>query len=179
MNTFQLNSALSEFNQNSLNKHTVGVLAANKLPISKMSRPSAIIANTDEGHLPGTHWISFYLPEQGPVEYFDSYGLQPFSPHHIRFLEKNKPWIFSNKELQDQYSNVCGMYSLLFLCTRMKGHTLQQFLNPFTKHSLLNDNIIALAYRKSVGNVTHITQHGNGQSCCSKYRACRGQHVCE
>lgn len=178
MNTLQLNSALSDFNQQTKKKHIVGVLAANKLPLSKIRRPSAIIANTDEGHLPGTHWIAFYLPEQGPVEYFDSYGMQPFSPHHIRFLENNKPWVFSSKELQDQFSTVCGMYSLMYLCTRMKGHTLKQFLNPFTKNSLVNDDIIALAYSKSVGDTSHVMQHGHGQSCCSKFKSCRGQHVC-
>ena len=55
------------------------VCAKDELPHRKPKDVRAYVINTDESHLPGTHWIAVYFPEDknNGVEYFDSYGLPP------------------------------------------------------------------------------------------------------
>lgn len=166
MNTSQLIQILKQANVHLASKHDVGVFAADKLPI-KFSRPAAFIANTDESHAPGTHWVSFYFPRHGRAEYFDSYALKPISPHHLKFLNANKPWTHNTKEMQDVYSSVCGIYSVFFLISRMKGNTLTKFQSIFSTNSKKNDALISKVFKKYKKGMKHCKKH-QGQTCCAK-----------
>jgi hypothetical protein len=62
-------------------------------------KPVAINIHTDELDKPGTHWVAMYIPKQGCIEFFDSYGIPPFVEGHMKFL--NKIGVIYNKlELQ-------------------------------------------------------------------------------
>jgi hypothetical protein len=167
MNSEQLFVALQFFNRMHGEAYSIGVYAADKLP-SRYSKPAALIANTDEQGKPGTHWVAIYIPKSGKSEYFDSYGLPPFVKHHILFLNK-VTWTHNRKEMQSLTSNVCGNYCLMYLASRMNGHTLKDFQNLFTADLNAND-IQVLTCSNNVLRplcLSTCSQKG-GQHCCAK-----------
>lgn len=168
MNSDQLSRGLQFLNKRKNNAYQVGVYAADMIP-KKIKRPAAFIVNTDDFGQPGTHWISFFIPKKGEIEYFDSYGLPPFIPNHKIFL-KRKKWTENNKELQSLTSTVCGHYCLLYLASRMNGFSMHQFVKPFTKDLGNNDLLV----KKCVMNMfkhakLNTCKHKRlSQMCCSK-----------
>ncbi|XP_043476691.1 uncharacterized protein LOC122507831 [Leptopilina heterotoma] len=71
-----------------INNHSVGVYPADKIP-HFLTRPSAIVINTDDHTKPGTHWVAIHISKDGRGTYFDSYGLPPFVPQHLDCLRRN------------------------------------------------------------------------------------------
>ena len=51
-----------------------GVWSANDVLQNRFKRPTFLIVNTAESHKLGSHWVTIYLPDTGPVEFFDSFG---------------------------------------------------------------------------------------------------------
>lgn len=66
-----------------------GVFPSDRLPDHIVDRPAFIVANTDPAYKSGTHWVAFYLPKRGRIEYFDSFGRRPEDRNFIRFLQNN------------------------------------------------------------------------------------------
>jgi hypothetical protein len=164
MNTLQLQAFLKYFNTKAKHRHSVGVYSAENLP-KRFSKPAAFIANTDESHLPGTHWVAFYLPKIGLPEYFDSYAQYPISLHHKNFMLKNsKRWKKNEIVLQHLKSKVCGNYAALFLIFRMAGNNMNQFLKHFTKNKIKNDEAVKATFKKLANK--KITKQNGGQVCC-------------
>jgi hypothetical protein len=90
--------------------------------LTKEKRPCALIVNTDDTNLPGTHWLALYLGIHS-VEFFDSYGQNPL----IYSLPINVSITHSSKRvIQSPDSNVCGHYCLLFISYRAKGIPFDQ-----------------------------------------------------
>jgi hypothetical protein len=167
MNSEQLFLALQCFNKRRGGAFTIGVYAADTLPI-KYSKPAAFIANTDEQGKPGTHWVAIFIPKAGKTEYFDSYGLSPYVRDHLLFL-KNENYTYNEKEMQSLTSNVCGHYCLMFLASRMNGHTLKKFQNLFGKDLFANDLQVLTCSRKVLRHLRLSTCSQNGgQHCCAK-----------
>ena len=83
MNSLQLQQALRH-----IPAQTLGVFPANKIPIM-LTRPCALVANVDESHKPGSHWVAIYIDKHGHGVFFDNYGLPPSVPHHINRLRRN------------------------------------------------------------------------------------------
>jgi hypothetical protein len=167
MNSEQLFRALQFFNKRFDDIYAIGVYAADKLPKS-YSKPAAFIANTDEQGKPGTHWVAIYIPKIGKTEYFDSYGLPPFVDGHISFLDNHK-WMHNQVEMQSLTSNVCGHYCLMYLASRMNGHSLRNFQLLFSRDLTAND-VQVLTCSKKVLKRLHLSacpQQG-GQYCCAK-----------
>jgi oligoribonuclease NrnB/cAMP/cGMP phosphodiesterase (DHH superfamily) len=164
MNTMQLQAFLQIYNAKGGYKHTVGVYSAENLP-QTFSKPAAFIANTDESHLPGTHWVAFYFPKKGPAEYFDSYAQDPLTIHHLKFMhKKSKNWKNNTTVLQDLNSKVCGQYASLYLASRMAGNSMNKFLKLFTANAVQNDEIVKKTFKK-LANRKVLVQNG-GQVCC-------------
>ena len=85
--------------------------------------PKAYVVNTDDSRQPGQHWVSFYRPTPGVVEYFDSYGLPP---HYLNFQSEldRMGWCYQEVNticLQSEDSTVCGLYCLYYLTHRVRG----------------------------------------------------------
>ena len=106
MDAKQLLQALHQLNKNHKCMFHIGVYAADTIPTT-FKRPAAFIANTDEQHKPGTHWICFYIPKSGRIEYFDSYGFPPIVDGHIDFLKRQR-FKYNKLGIQTLTSNVCG-----------------------------------------------------------------------
>lgn len=161
MNAEELRTVLNHVNAHHGNKFNVGVFAANRLP-HNYALPAAFIANTDGDTKPGTHWIAFFVPSRGTMEYFDSYGLPPLVDDHVRFLG-TKTTIRNDKTLQDITSTVCGEYCLLYLCTRMNNQPLSKFLKIFRDDPGWNDDVVRQCSE-------HLFKHFDLRDCH------RGQH---
>lgn len=55
----------------------IGVFSADQLPHMQLGSETGLITNTDPTHLPGRHWVAFYLNQQKELECFDSFGNSP------------------------------------------------------------------------------------------------------
>ena len=165
MDAKQLLQALHQLNKNHNCQFHIGVYASDTIP-TKYKRPAAIIANTDEQHKPGTHWICFYIPKSGNIEYFDSYGFPPLVNGYINFL-KRQNFKYNKKGLQSLTSNVCGHYCLCFLGSRMNNNSMNDFLKLFSKHSKRNDQLVR-AYVNKIFKKYKTSRNISVQNCCAK-----------
>ena len=120
-----------------------GVFPRNLLP-TKVSRPTAMIVNTDDMNEPGEHWIAIILLKYGTGEYFDSFGLPPLHPDLRKYMNKMCPnhWCYNIKDIQDPFSNKCGNFCIAFIKQRMKGISLENFINLYSNKLRNNDKIV-------------------------------------
>ena len=86
MNTNEITQSIRGLSANS-----IGVYAADHIP-SRLSHPSAIVADLDTSNKPGSHWVAFYIDDHAKGTFSDSYGLPPSSQHHIERLRRNCKW---------------------------------------------------------------------------------------
>ena len=72
---------------------------------------------------PGTHWVC-YRNLDSFVEYFDPFGL--IMPHEVYqyLLTPGKKLIYSQGELQNRNSVLCGYWCLYYLNERQKGKSV-------------------------------------------------------
>jgi hypothetical protein len=129
-------------------KGFVGVQAHNELelfPVRKRSFSCGIM-NLDilaPGH-GGTHWVSWANnPKIPKVYYFDSFGVEP-DDRTTTFLNKfAKPIAWNKQQVQEDHSEECGHYAMLFCTEAAKGKTMQQIMSEFTKKpSLFNEQLV-------------------------------------
>lgn len=112
MRTKQLEKAL-KFNRDTRVVFK-GVYAYNRLPrkIPK-GKKVALIANTDPGHKPGTHWVAFFYTNTC-VYFFDSMGNPPWKPGFQRLMQFRRTKRVFNTRIQG-IGTVCGHYCLYFI----------------------------------------------------------------
>lgn len=78
----------------------------------------------------GTHWVAVYI-EKNRAAYFDSFGFPPpVQIHHL--LQKFRPYVFTEKHIQNIRSGVCGWFCIYFLWF-MVNHKQIQFNKRFEK----------------------------------------------
>ena len=130
-----------------MKRHVLGVFAADRLPKQLTHFPCGFIANTDIHSKPGKHWIAFYVRDIGHVEFFDSYGKRPsyYNHHFSLWLRKHarNGLIINYRQIQGDYSNVCGLYCLHYLRQRLLGEDLSTIFRYFSGWDFnVNDNSI-------------------------------------
>lgn len=114
MDTDQLKNVLSR----DLGSSFGGVYPVDLIPDHLISNQKAIVINLDPHYKPGSHWVCLYL-SGNRVEYFDSYGLPPFSKNIKVFIDKNSKDIhYNQRRYQDFNTDVCGQYCVYFLHER-------------------------------------------------------------
>ena len=131
------------------------VTSADLLP-SAVKRPEGLIVNTDPARRPGTHWVAFYLPGRGPVEFFDSMGFPPehYHPSFRNFLILHGPeYLHNSGRIQDYGSAVCGAYCLDYLTRRDRGVDFRTYLKEWGCDYALNDSEVLR--RVCLGNKNH------------------------
>lgn len=142
MNTTEIIHALST--NKCTKKYFRGCFAADKLPI-KFKKPAFFVVNTQESHLPGSHWVSIFVDTNKTGEFFDSLGGPPTINHHIKFIKKHckKKCIYNDIPIQGPFSIKCGQFSILYLLYKVRCKTINYFLNFFSRHDFeFNDRII-------------------------------------
>lgn len=118
----------------------VGVYPADGLPKKpRNQKPSAYIANTHKAYQPGEHWITFYCPADGPMEYFDSYGLDPKEDYNTFLGDR---YLRSIKFIQNPLSVMCGQYCIYYIVMRTKGYNMHDIISCFTNCTTENDLMV-------------------------------------
>jgi hypothetical protein len=151
MDSAILKRCLEEINRRTFNRHSVGVYSADRLP-SRITKPAAIIAHSEQSSVPTGHWFAMYIPEKGPACYFDSYGQEPYIKTHINFLKRiGGSYSFNRKPYQQLTSTTCGGYCLLFLASKL-GYIkkIKRFLG---NDKFRNDKFVAEATMALIDNL--------------------------
>jgi hypothetical protein len=132
----------------SLQLPLVGVFSKDELPKRHYIGSYYInMENSDEGN--GTHWIFCKINDDGKALYFDSFGIYP--PENIdTFLTMFKPFMRSNRQIQDIRSESCGKFCLMcdnYINDELKlGNDLEdafeKFLTVWSDDTKKNDRIL-------------------------------------
>ena len=133
MNTSQLQCILTC--DPVLQHRTLGVFAADQLPVDLPSHPCGFIANTDVRSKPGQHWLAFFI-QSNIIECFDSYGQHPGIYNGVFtswIIEHTKTVLVNGQRLQSDTSNVCGLYCIYFLHQRLLGKSMNQIVCQFSR----------------------------------------------
>lgn len=139
MDSIQLHRALS------LNVYTrkafLGIFASDQLPLRIPHYPACFIANVDAASESGSHWLAFYLSSPHHLEFFDSFGHEPFDfPGPIRNFARRFTYVNYNMMiLQSNVTAVCGQYCIYYLYSKCRGRSLNDVLSYFVPHELCND----------------------------------------
>src|SRR5256885_12472714 len=120
-----------------------GTFASDTLPIIS-KRPCAFIVNTDPANLPGEHWNAILLRNGGKGEFFNSFGLPPIIPNIQNYIRLQCPngFTFSKFCIQHPESDMCGLYCVDFIRSRVNGESMEHFLGHFTPDLWRNDTIL-------------------------------------
>lgn len=135
MNTEQLECALNELKL-SINHN---VCSSDNLP-RDVTYPNITVCNTDPSHLPGKHWVVFWLQNPTHAEFYDSLGKLPshYSEHFSDFLKKNSTsCLYNNVRVQRKGTVSCGYHVLFYILMKVKNismceivHRLKQCNSP-------------------------------------------------
>ena len=128
-----------------LKRFVRGVYASNTVPEIVTRYPSAFIINTQPLPHPGEHWVAVIMHSSSESEFFDSLGKAPGNYQEIEnFIYKNsKHCNFKCKRLQPSYSDLCGLYVLVFLISRLHLKlSMPRVYALFSSSIQLNDNFV-------------------------------------
>ena len=132
-------------NEPILKRFVKGVYASNTVPEVVTRYPSAFIINTEPLPLPGEHWIAVIIHSSSEADFFDSLGKPPKNYKEIEnFIFKNSKYCnFRCKRLQPSYSDLCGLYVLVFLISRLcLKLSLSSVYALFSSSIQRNDNFV-------------------------------------
>ena len=129
-----------------------GILAKDKLPNNKPppQQKTAYIVNTDESGGEGKHWILLYCVESGGggsslLYFIDPLGKQPYeyNSQFSKFCSKFHKIVTLKRPIQDNESQLCGLYVIYFLYHLVRGHDLNSIESHFYKLNVKkNDRIV-------------------------------------
>jgi len=96
-------------------KSFLDVYASDLLPRS-ITKTCTVIVNADPHTKGGSHRLAVHFRTKSSyVYYFDSYGIEPFVPDIVDFVQRNNTtWDRIKRQLQSLTSDVCGKYCYLF-----------------------------------------------------------------
>jgi hypothetical protein len=131
-----------------------GVYSINNFPKANRKYPCFYIVNTDVEGGKGEHWLVLFFISPIYLEIFDSLGQTPYAynKHLTNYISRNKSMktVYTNKQLQNYDSNVCGAHCL-FYCykkcqKKMSLYTLMQ--RYYMNNTNFNDCNVLLFAKK-------------------------------
>ena len=81
----------------------------------------------------GSHWLAVHFRHKSSyADYFDSYGIVPFVPDIVDFVQQNcTTWDRNKGQLESLTSDVFGKYCCLFALYMDRGYNPHQFVALF------------------------------------------------
>jgi hypothetical protein len=134
-----------------------GVFASNNIPASlALQEKFAIICNLSPDSSPGSHWVTIY-GQANAVYYLCSYGVIGYSTKNksiSSFLKKcRRPINFNWKRLQNDNSNYCGYYCILFVLLADRNRLTDiDLLSTYFTNNLANNDKNCITYIKQILN---------------------------
>ena len=109
-------------------KYFRSIYSRDRLPDQIRKKECGII-NLDSIEGQGTHWVCYRNIDKLVVEYFDPFGL--IMPHEIsHYLSKSgKKIVFSQDEIQNRDTVLCGYWCLYYLIERQKGKSILEVIH--------------------------------------------------
>ena len=109
-------------------KYFRSIYSRDRLPDHIRKKECGII-NLDSIKGQGTHWVCYRNIDKLMVEYFDPFGL--IMPHEIsHYLSKSgKKIVFSQDEIQNRDTVLCGYWCLYYLIERQKGKSILEVIH--------------------------------------------------
>ena len=151
-------------NDENICKGSYGIYSADKIPTIDVY-PTAFIANTDESHLPGQHWVAFYFKSKNQIpEYFDSYGLSPIKYSFLQILPKK--YKYSTHTIQDLSSITCGEYCIYFLKKRASNVSMQKIISSFSSDTQWNERKIKYYIQNQKNVAVNSKDDEYNPQCC-------------
>ena len=94
----------------------LGVFARDQLQdLRHIQRPFALVFNTDPSNKPGKHWLSIFGPNDGPLEFFNSFGMPP------SYYGLTSSFTYLLISFQSYTSDMCINYTLYFIYYRSRN----------------------------------------------------------
>ena len=85
--------------------------------------------NVDSNKGQGTHWVCYRNIDKQMVEYFDPFGLiMPHKIHHY-LAKSGKKVFYSQDEIQNRDTVLCGYWCLYYLIEREKGKSILEVIH--------------------------------------------------
>jgi len=105
-------------------KSFLDVYASELLP-RLITKTCTVIVNADLHTKGGSHWLAVHFrPKSSYAYYFDSYGIVPYVPDIVDFVQRNSTtWDCNKRQLESLTCDVCGKYSCLFALYIDRGYT--------------------------------------------------------
>ena len=114
-----------------------GVYSRNNLPNKK----GAYIINLDEYENTGTHWVALFVKTNEAI-YFDSFGIEHIPKEINKFINNDMTKPSSLKRIKSNIfriqaydSIMCGYFCIEFINYVLKGKTLLDYTNSFSRNN--------------------------------------------
>ena len=120
------------------------VFPSDRLPAHPIQdRPHGYIVNIDTHDQPASHWIALWTNDQA-CTVMDSFAipLPMCEPHALLdwLTDHFKGYRSNHHAMQAMDSQVCGLYSLMFLVHMSVRGTLDTFTDIFSRHDFVKNN---------------------------------------
>ena len=117
-----------------------GVYSRDNLP--EITKKGAYVINLDEYENTGTHWIALFITTNEFI-YFDSFGIEHIPKEINKFIGSNKKIKANIFRIQVYDSIMCGYFCIEFINYMLKGKTLLDYTNFFSRNDFKkNDRVI-------------------------------------
>ena len=132
-------------------KYFMGVYPLDRLPRRKLkSLPAIVVFNSEPSTSPGMHWCCLYIKENGVLQFFDSYGMEPkfYGENILCFIKRNSVSIeYSNLRVQEYNSVQCGKFVLFFAFWRSRSLTMERIMDILSENG---DETVKMFYDKEM-----------------------------
>ena len=105
------------------------------------------IYNLEPSYMNGSHWIATYVRDN-VINYFDSFGIQPFQELVDHAKRKNLTLLHQNQQLQNLYTTTCGYFCLYFLNEMHKHGDYFNLLQVFSFDTNKNEKFIENYFKR-------------------------------
>ena len=124
------------------------------------------------------HWVLFFIRNYH-LYYFDSFGMNPeiYKGDISMFFKSFQGFktIVFNKPIQNDFSYVCGAYTIILAYFMTKNNSINLIKSKFTKNTCRNDNFIV----KKLYSVAGISLTCNQLLCPNEMSHINCKHYCE
>ena len=145
----------------------LGVFARDELPnLTHITRPFALVFNTDPHNKPGQHWLAIYGSTHGSLELFDSFGKPP------SFYGLSDSFIYSSSSFQSFTSDLCGNYALYFIYLRSRNISFNKIVSILKSFSVPDNHVKNYVFSLQQAYRTLNPCNQTGQCCTFKCSFC-------
>ena len=123
-----------------LKNRFLGVFAADELP-NHIAAGNGLIVNCCKRGYPGQHWLAVFKSLDAELEFFDSFGNTP-NAYGLK-IRAGDVIRFNHVQLPNLFFNLCGVFCIYYLFKRVRGYTLWEVQNDFSRNNTeFNDTIV-------------------------------------